>query len=136
MEYLIGLILAVVVAGLATVVGFDRDRAFYPTILIVIASYYVLFAVMGASRQTLTIEIVVATGFLLLAALGFRRSLWLVAVAIIGHGVFDSVHHLFIENPGVPIWWPGFCLGFDVILGGWLALCLVRRSNPPLYSSD
>ncbi len=40
MEYLIGLILAVVVAGLATVVGFDRDRAFYPTILIVIASYY------------------------------------------------------------------------------------------------
>jgi hypothetical protein len=33
-------------AGLATVVGFDRERAFYPTVMIVIASYYVLFAAM------------------------------------------------------------------------------------------
>jgi hypothetical protein len=122
MKYLIGLILAVVVAGLAAIVGFDRDRAFYPTILIVIASYYVLFAVMGASRQALISEMVVATGFLLLSALGFRRNLWLVAAAIIGHGLFDFVRHLFIENPGVPLWWPGFCLAFDVILGGWLAV--------------
>jgi hypothetical protein len=65
MEYLIGLILSLAVAGLATVVDFDRERAFYPTVMIVIASYYVLFAVMGASKHTLTIEIVVASGFLL-----------------------------------------------------------------------
>jgi hypothetical protein len=51
MEYLIGLILALTVVGLAAVVGFDRERVFYPTLLIVIASYYALFAVMGASRQ-------------------------------------------------------------------------------------
>jgi hypothetical protein len=50
MEYLIGLILSLVVAGFAIIVGFDRDRSFYPTVLIVIASYYVLFAVMGASE--------------------------------------------------------------------------------------
>ena len=63
MEYAIGLILAASVAGLATVIGFDRERAFYPTVLIVIASYYVLFAVMAASRRTLIVEIVVASGF-------------------------------------------------------------------------
>jgi hypothetical protein len=51
MEYLIGLILSLVVAGFAIIVGFDRDRSFYPTVLIIIASYYVLFAVMGASRR-------------------------------------------------------------------------------------
>ena len=50
MQYLVGLILSLAVAGLATVIGFDRERAFYPTVLIVIASYYVLFAAMGASR--------------------------------------------------------------------------------------
>jgi hypothetical protein len=55
MEYLIGLILAAVVAGIATMIGFDRERAFYPTVLIVIASYYVLFAVMGASSRILVI---------------------------------------------------------------------------------
>ncbi len=124
MEYAIGLILSLVVAGFATVIGLDRGRAFYPTVLIVIASYYVLFAVMGASRQTLVIEIIVASGFLLLAVLGFKKDLWFAVAAIVGHGVFDFVHHWFIENPGVPRWWLGFCLTFDVIVGGWLAVRL------------
>jgi hypothetical protein len=74
-EYLIGLILGLAVAGSAAVIGFDRERAFYPTVLIVIASYYVLFAAMGASRHTLIIEIVVAGGFLLVAVIGFRKLL-------------------------------------------------------------
>ena len=38
MEYLVAVILGLVVAGFATMSGFDRDRAFYPTVLIVIAS--------------------------------------------------------------------------------------------------
>jgi hypothetical protein len=37
-EYLIGLILSVAVAGSATAIGLDRERAFYPTVLMVIAS--------------------------------------------------------------------------------------------------
>jgi hypothetical protein len=125
MEYLIGLFLSLAVAGLAIIIGLDRERAFYPTVLIVIASYYVLFAVMAASGRTL--EIAVASGFLLLATIGYKRSLWLVPIALVGHGVFDIVHHLLIENPGVPHWWPGFCLVFDVILGGLLAVRLLRR---------
>jgi hypothetical protein len=131
-EYLIGVILSFAVAGSATVIGLDRERAFYPTVLIVIASYYVLFAVMGASRRTLVIEIVVASGFLLFGVLGFRRNLWFAVAAIIGHGVFDFVHHWFIENPGVPPWWPGFCLTFDVIVGVWLGVRLMRV---PSFSS-
>ena len=47
MADLIGGMLAFAVGGLASVVGLDRDRAFYPTVLIVIPSYYPLFAVMG-----------------------------------------------------------------------------------------
>ncbi len=126
MEYLIGLALSVAVAGFATAIGLDRERAFYPTVLIVIASYYVLFAVMGASPRTLLIEIVVAGGFLVFAVLGFKRSLWFAVAAIIGHGGFDFVHHWFIANPGVPNWWPGFCMTFDVIFGAWLAGRLIR----------
>jgi hypothetical protein len=130
MEYLIGLILSVAVAGFATAIGLDRERGFYPTVLIVIASYYVLFAVMGGSPRALLIEIVVAGGFLLLAVLGLKRSLWFAAAAIVGHGVFDFVHHWFIENPGVPHWWPGFCLAFDVIFGAWLAIRLKTSFKP------
>src|SRR5678815_2884800 len=113
MEYLIGLALSFAASGAAAVIGFDRERAFYPTLLIVIASYYVLFAVMDASGQALVIEIIGASAFLLFAVLGLKRTLWLVAGAIAGHGLFDSVHRTLIENPGVPHWWPGFCLAFD-----------------------
>jgi hypothetical protein len=68
MEYLIGLILSLGVAGSAAAIDFDREYAFYPTVMIVIASYYVLFAAMGASRRTL------AGGFLLVAVLGFKKT--------------------------------------------------------------
>jgi hypothetical protein len=96
-------------------------------VLIVIASYYVLFAVMGASRRTLVLEIVVASGFLLIGILGFRTNLWLVAMALVGHGVFDFVHAGLIDNPGGPRWWAGFCPVFDAVIGGLLALRLARH---------
>jgi hypothetical protein len=127
MEYLIGLILSLAVAGFAAAIGFDRERAFYPTVLIVIASYYVLFAAMGASKRTLIIEIVIAGAFLLVAVLGFRRNFWLVVAALIGHGMFDFVHHFVIDNPGVPHWWSGFCLAFDALLGVFLAVRLIKH---------
>jgi hypothetical protein len=72
-------------------------------------------------------EIVVAGGFLLLAVLGYRRDFWLVVAALIGHGVFDFIHHFFIDNPGVPHCWPGFCLAFDALLGASLAVRLIRH---------
>lgn len=77
------------------------------------------------------IEIAIASGFILFALLGFKGNLWLVAAALMGHGIFDSVRPRFIANPGVPHWWPCFCLAFDVIFGGWLALQLLQRKSFP-----
>lgn len=131
MEYLVGVLLSLGTAVFAAVVGLDRERSFYSTVLFVIATYYVLFAVMGASRRILMVEIVIASGFFLLGVIGFKGSLWLVAAALVGHGVFDFIRPGLIENPGVPRWWPGFCMVFDVIFGGWLALRLLQRRNFP-----
>ena len=128
MEYLIGLTLSLAVAGFAVFVGFDRDRAFYPTVSIIIASYYVLFAAMAASGRSLVLEISVACAFLLLAVAGYKKNFWLVALAIAGHGIFDLAHPYLYGNPGVPRWWPGFCSAFDVALGCLLAARLMRRS--------
>ena len=126
MEYVIGLALAAAVAWFAIVVGLARERSFYATVLIIVGSYYVLFAAMGASRRTLVAEIGVAGIFVLLAVLGFKGNLWLLAVGLIGHGAFDFVHHFFIDNPGVPRWWPGFCMAFDVLFGVLMAWRLLR----------
>lgn len=124
MEYLIGLLLSLAVVALAVMIGLDREPAFYATVMAVIAAYYVLFAVMTGSAGTIIMETLVAGGFLLLAMIGYKRNLWLVAIALVGHGVFDILHHFFIENPGVPRWWPGFCWVCDVILGGFMAVRL------------
>ncbi len=76
----------------ATGVGLDRDRAFYPVVTIVIATYYVLFAVMGASAHALVLESLVCLLFLAVAVAGFRGSLWLVVVALAGYGILDLTH--------------------------------------------
>ena len=111
-----------VVALFARYTGFDRDRAFYPTVMIVIALYYVLFAAMSGSVQTVVIESVVMTPFAAAAVAGFKSSAWIVVVALAGHGVFDAIHGHVIENAGVPAWWP-WRLAYDVGAAaglGWL----------------
>jgi len=121
---LVGAILAVAVGLFATAVGLDRDRAFYPTVTIVIAFLYALFAVMGASTHALVLESAVGAVFLAAAVSGFRSSLWIVALALAGHGVFDLVHGSVITNPGMPAWWPGFCSAYDVTAAAYLAWLL------------
>jgi hypothetical protein len=126
MPYVIGIVLALAVAAWATALGLDRDRAFYPTVLVVIASYYVLFAVTGSSRRAIVVESVVMGVFVVAASLGFRQSLWLVVAALAVHGVQDFFHARFIANPGVPAWWPAFCGAYDVAAAGYLAWRLTR----------
>jgi hypothetical protein len=128
MAYLVGALLALAVGGgLGTGVGLDRDRAFYPTVMGVIASYYPLFAVVGGSSHALLVDIAVGTVFLAVAMVGFRSSLWLVVAALASHGILDAFHGRLVANPGVPVWWPAFCLAFDVVAAGYLAFLLLRR---------
>lgn len=115
MEYAIGFALALAVSSFARFVGFDRDRAFYPVVLIVIASYYVLFAVMGGSARALILESVLMSGFVAAAVFGLKRNLWLVAAALATHGVMDLFHGHLVDDPGLPEWWPAFCLAYDVV---------------------
>ncbi len=125
---IVGVFLALGVGLFATGFGLDRDRAFYPTVTIVIASYYALFAVQGASTDMLVLESLIGVVFLVLAIWGFRSTLWLVVIALVAHGVFDLVHGQVINNPGVPGWWPQFCLAYDVTAAAYLAWLLKRAS--------
>ena len=117
MALLVGVLLAISVGVFATGLKLDRDRAFYPVVMIVIASLYALFAVMGASTHTLVLESLVGAVFITVAASGFRWSLWAVVAALAAHGIF-------IANAGVPVWWPSFCLAYDVTAAAYLAWLL------------
>ena len=127
MPYVVGIVLSVGVAVFARSVGFDRDRAFYPTVMIVIAAYYVLFAAMSGSVQTVILESIVMTGFAIAAVAGFKSSAWITVGALAGHGVFDALHGKVIENSGVPAWWPAWCLAYDLGAAACLAWLITRE---------
>ena len=130
---LVGALLAFAVGLMARGVGLDRDRAFYPTVTMVVASCYALFAVLGASTHALILELLAGSVFLAAAIAGFRLSLWIVMVALAAHGMFDLAHDRVLSNPGEPGWWPEFCFSYDVTAAGYLAWLLksgrVRASD-------
>lgn len=130
MSYLIGAALALAVCLFALLIGFSKDGAFYPTVLIVVASYYVLFAVMGGSTHALLVEILIMCGFVSVAAMGFRTTPWLVVTALAAHGVLDLFHGHIVTNVGVPAWWPSFCSTFDVTAAFLLAWLIRRKVSP------
>lgn len=132
MEYAIGVAAATAVGLFASVIGFDKERSFYPVVLIVIAALYLLFAVMAGSTNTLVAEAIPALVFVVMAALGFRKTPWLVVVGLALHGVFDFFHHAMIANSGVPEWWPGWCLAYDVMAAAYLAALILTRKTGPL----
>jgi hypothetical protein len=124
--YVVGIVVALIVSFFARATGLDRDRAFYSTVAIVVASYYLLFAAMGGSEHTLVVEAILMIAFVTVAVVGFKFNLWLVVAALAGHGVLDVLHGLVVTNPGVPEWWPAFCMTYDIAAAGFLAWLLMR----------
>ncbi|MBK6488447.1 MAG: hypothetical protein IPF98_16705 [Gemmatimonadetes bacterium] len=133
MAILIGIGAALAVGVFGTITGLDRERAFYPTILVVIASYYILFAVMAGSLTALGPELVIFALFTAVAAWGFRRDLRLVIVGLVAHAVMDFFHGGIVSNPGVPSWWPAWCAAYDATAPVYLAV-LVWRGRVALRS--
>lgn len=131
MGIIVGIAVALFASLLGRVAGFDRDRAYYSTLLIIVASYYVLFAAIGNSTHALLVESGVMVVFVAAAVAAFRRQMWIAAAGLVGHGMFDLLlHGRLVANPGMPAWWPPFCAAFDIAAGLFLAALLARNERP------
>lgn len=128
MEYIVGITLALFICSAAAGLGMDRERVFYPAVLIATASYYIAFAVVDGRNDVLLFESAIAVVFVAAAVAAFRSNPWIAVVALAGHGVMDVFHHDLVHNTGVPQAWPGFCLTFDVTAAALVALVLTTRS--------
>ena len=128
--YFVGFAVAALVSLFAHFFKFDRDRSFYPTVLIVVASYYVLFATMAGPARSIVSEAIVMLLFVAAAVAGMRSSPGFVVAGLALHGVFDFFHGLIIANPGVPGFWPAWCLGYDVFAAACMAILVVHRMRP------
>jgi len=124
MPIAVGTFLAICVALFAHVVGFDRGKVFYSTVLIIVGSYYVLFAVMAGGPGLVT-ELAFFALFAALAVAGFKTSLWVVVAGLALHGLFDFVRLGVLPGSGVPAFWPGFCGGYDFAAAAGLAILLL-----------
>lgn len=117
--FAIGVLIAGVAMLQAKAMGMISDKGYFTNTLIMIASLYILFSVMSGGEGLLE-EAIVATIFMVIATLGGKKYFVLIGVGLILHGVFDVFHNSFIENSGVPEWYPMFCLGADLVLGSWV----------------
>ena len=132
MEYIVGIILALLFCGAAAGLGMDRERVFYSAVAIAVTSYYLAFAVADGRSEVWLVEGAIAAVFIAGAVLGFKRNPWLAVLALGGHGLTDVFHHLLVHNKGVPRAWPGFCMSFDVTAAAVVAgLMLIRERGEP-----
>ncbi len=129
MEYLVGITLAVFFCTAATALGLDRERAFYPAVVMAVASYYLAFAVADGRGEVMLAEAAIAAVFVVSAVAGFKLDPRIAVFALGAHGAMDVVHHLLVDNSGVPQVWPGFCASFDLAAAGFVALVMRARAR-------
>ena len=129
MEYIVGITLALLFCGAAAGLGMDRERVFYPAVVIAVASYYLAFAVVDGRGEVMRSEVAIAAIFIAGAVAGFKYNPWIAVVALGGHGVMDGFHHHLVHNTGVPQVWPGFCMTFDVTAAAIVALVMLARAR-------
>jgi len=129
METIVGITLALLFCGAAAGLGMDRERVFYPAVLIAVASYYLAFAVIDGRNEVMLSELAIAAIFIAGAVAGFKVNPWIAVVALAGHGVMDGFHHHVVHNIGVPRVWPGFCMSFDVTAAAFVAWVMLARAR-------
>jgi len=129
METIVGISLALTFCAAATRLGMDRERAFYPAVVMAVASYYLAFAVVDGRSVVMLSEVAIAAVFIVAAVAGFKGKPWFAVAALAGHGVMDLFHHHLVHNTGVPQAWPGFCASFDVTAGALVAWVMLRRAR-------
>jgi hypothetical protein len=129
MEYIVGITLALIFCAAAAKLGMDRERVFYPAVVMAVASYYLAFGVADGRSGVMLSEVAIAAVFIVSAVAGFKLSPWIAVVALGGHGVMDGFHHLLVHNTGVPQAWPGFCMSFDVAAAAFVAWVMRVRTR-------
>ncbi len=86
------------------------------TLLGVAAGIYVGFGLQDGRPKHAFTEVLVALPFIA-AAIWWPHAVRVLAIAWLAHGLVDGLHLLGVVGTRVPYWYPGACLGWDVVLG-------------------
>lgn len=87
---------------------------------------YVIFAAISVNMFWIMTEVLAAGFFLVFAWLSLKHSYWFLAFGWAVHTIWDNVIYDKLSAPYVPSWYPGFCLGFDLIMAVAVVVHCVR----------
>jgi hypothetical protein len=126
--FIAGIFIALIIISRFNKAGVQNDSGHYPVLLATFPLYYWAFAIYAKDDAALLIEVFVGVLFIAIAWLAYTlnrpKSLILLALGFIGHGVYDVFHLAIYSHSVAPNWWPEFCGSIDVLLGVyvlWLA---------------
>lgn len=122
----IGLLFGAITAAALQRTGVGRERGAWTVLLCAIAVFYPVFAVENGEGADLAVHSIIALVFVGLAVAGYGGVANVIAIGLVAHGVFDlavvAMPSSSTLSRTAPEWWPAFCAGIDIVLGGVLAL--------------
>jgi hypothetical protein len=68
------------------------------------------------------------TALVIVAVGGFESSAWIIVAVLAGQGIVDVFHCYLVDNSGVLVWWPAFCVAYDFGAAACLAGLRQRRA--------
>jgi hypothetical protein len=126
LQLLIGMIACGVFIVVARTLKPQRELRLYALGLVIAALIYVGFTARGAAPAWLMLEVAGLLVFTLLAWLGLKVSALILALAWAAHAAWDVALHKLLDVAFVPDWYPLVCVGFDLLLAGYIAVRVKR----------
>jgi hypothetical protein len=128
------LLLGTVTCGLFIVLarrfGVQREVRVYAVGLVVAAIVYLGFALNGSGLGWLFVELLGVAIFAVSASLGVKVSPFFLGLGWALHAAWDGWMHAIAGAGFVPNWYPPVCLGFDLVLAGYIFA--IRRNPRPI----
>jgi hypothetical protein len=92
----------------------------------VAAGIYVGYGLQDGRPDQIAVQMLGALPFVIVAA-GWPRAIALLGIAWLCHGLWDGAHELGLIRTALPSWYPGACLGVDLVLGAAALTWSFRR---------
>ena len=110
--------------GIYRLTGYLRgDRWAYSAAIALLPIIYMAFGLFADGPDVVVYEFMYGAVFFMAAYTGLAmRKMKMAMFGYLGvmwllHGAYDVWHDFFVINSGVPLWYPAFCAGVDIIVG-------------------
>ena len=118
-----GIVLSLATLPIHLLLDPQRSVEISAVVVAMIGAIYIGFALQKGTVRQIAVEALVAACFFAAALAGLWWNPWVIPLAYVAHGLWDSYHH--VRSRGlvaIPRWYPPFCAAFDWIYAAGLTI--------------